>query len=117
MFASYRNRWCVVFASMFGLVVVSGTINVFGFAVFLKPARGSLGISHSTLASSVLTMMVLCGIGTPFMGMLADRYGSRRILLTGIPLFVAPIAALGLMQPRRRSSIFFSPSPEASAHF
>lgn len=98
MFATYRNRWCVVFASMLGLVVVSGTINVFGFAVFLKPVCGSLSISHSTLASGVLMMMVMCGLGTPIMGVLADRYGSRRILLAGIPLFAASIASLGLLR-------------------
>ena len=92
-----QTRWHVIVASMLGLIVVSGTINVFGFAVFVKPVCDALGISRSTLASGVLLMSVLCSLGTPCLGALADRYGSRRILLMGIPLFAMSISTLAFL--------------------
>lgn len=97
MQAPRQSRWCVVFASMLGLMVVSGTINVFGFAVFVKPVCSALGISRSMLASGVLLMSILCSLGTPCLGILADRYGSRRILLIGIPLFALSMSAFALL--------------------
>ncbi|HJU09575.1 MAG TPA: MFS transporter [Candidatus Binataceae bacterium] len=99
MLASQQTRWFIVVASMLGLIVVSGTINVFGFAVFVKPVCSALGISRSRLASGVLLMSVLCSLGTPCLGVLADRYGSRRILLMGIPLFALSISAFAFLEP------------------
>lgn len=98
MLASQQTRWFIVFASMLGLIVVSGTINVFGFAVFVKPVCSALGISRSKLASGVLLMSLLCSLGTPCLGFLADRYGSRRILLMGIPLFALSISAFAFLE-------------------
>lgn len=44
-------------------------------------------------------MSVLCSLGTPCLGFLADRYGSRRILLMGIPLFALSISAFAFLEP------------------
>lgn len=93
MFASYRNRWWIVIASIFGLMFVPGTINTFAFAVFLKPVSSDLGISRSVMASGPMVSMVVCGLVTPFMGLLIDRWGARNVLLPGIPLFALSVAA------------------------
>jgi MFS family permease len=98
MLASFQNRWLIVVASMFGLMVVAGTVNTFAFAVFLKPVSADLGISRSVMASGLLVTMVTCGVATPFMGALIDRCGSRNILLPGVPLFALAIGALSWLQ-------------------
>jgi MFS family permease len=98
MFASFENRWLIVFASMFGLMATAGTVNTFGFAVFLKPVSEDLGLSRSVMASGLLVSMLMCGVATPFMGCVVDRWGSRNVLLPGIPLFALTIAALSLLE-------------------
>lgn len=84
---------------MSGMMVVSGIINAFGFAVFLKPVTEDLGISRSMLASGLAETMVLCGLTSPLVGGLIDRWGCRKILLPGIPLFSLTIAAFAFLQP------------------
>ena len=98
MFASLQNRWLIVIASIFALMVVAGTVSTFAFAVFLKPVSADLGISRSLMASGLLVTMVVCGMATPIVGFLIDRWGCRSILLPGIPLFALSIAALSWLQ-------------------
>jgi hypothetical protein len=38
-----RNRWWVVVATVLGLIVGAGPINVVAFGVFLKPITAELG--------------------------------------------------------------------------
>jgi MFS family permease len=83
---------------MLGLMVVPGSVNAFTFAVFLQPVSTDLGISRSAMASGVLLMMAVTGIATPFIGSLIDRFGCRRLLLPGIPMFAGSIAALSLLE-------------------
>ena len=94
MFASYQRRWWIVAASMFGLMFVIGTVNTFSFAVFLKPVSSDLHVSRSVMASGLLLAMLISGVLTPVMGALNDKWGSRRVLLPGIPLFAFAVASL-----------------------
>ena len=98
MFASFRNRWLIVVASIFGLMAVAGTVNTFAFAVFLKPVSADLEIGRAAMASGLLVSMAVCGVTTPFVGFLVDRWGARNILLPGIPLFALSITALSWLQ-------------------
>jgi MFS family permease len=98
MFASLQNRWWIAVASCSGLVVTCGTVVLFAFSVFLKPVTEELGISRSFLASGVLVANLVCGLATPFTGALADRWGSRSVLLPGITLFAFTIASFSLLQ-------------------
>lgn len=99
MFASSKNRWLIVIASMFGLTVSFGAISVFAFSVFLKPVCIELGVSRSLMTSGLLVASVICGLGTPAFSVLTDRWGSRRMLLLGIPFFGFSIAAFAAVQP------------------
>src|SRR5262245_2383798 len=99
MFASSRTRWWIVIASMLGLSVTYGAISFFTFAVFLKPVTEGLGISRGVMTSGLLVASMVCGLATPLMGMLTDRWGSRRVLLLGIPMFALATAALSALQP------------------
>lgn len=58
----FRNRWWVVFASICGLMVGSGAINIFAFGVFLKPVTEDLhvGIFEVML---VVTCILLAPLG------------------------------------------------------
>jgi len=66
----------------------------------LKPAQFGIAVSayaFSAGVSGVLGVVALTGaLCYPLAGRLADRYGARRIILFGNPLFAAALAALAL---------------------
>ncbi|MGZ3411177.1 MAG: hypothetical protein ACXWKA_12625, partial [Xanthobacteraceae bacterium] len=71
----FQNRWWVVFASICGLVVGAGAINIFAFGVFLKPITEDLGVSRGLLSSALFVNGVLNALACPVVGWLIDRYG------------------------------------------
>jgi MFS family permease len=96
--AIFRSRWWIVFASILGLIVGFGSIVVFAFSVFLKPISEDLGLSRSALSSAFTIATVANGIACPFVGLLVDRWGCRRIMLPGIAVFALSVAACSLLQ-------------------
>lgn len=99
MLASFQTRWWIVIAAMLGLTVSYGAISLFTFAVFLKPVSEDLGISRSLLTSGLCLAALSCGLATPLLATLTDRWGSRGVLLPGIPLFALAVSAFSLLQP------------------
>ena len=73
---------CVVAFISFGFVVT--------FGVFLKPISDDLGWGREVFSLSMAVQLLSWGVAMPFTGMLADRYGSARILAVG-----AVISAVG----------------------
>ena len=100
--AIFRSRWWIVFASIFGLIVGFGSIGTFAFAAFLKPVSEDLGLSRSTLTSAFTIATIANGITCPFVGVLADRWGCRTIMLPGIAVFALTVAAFSFLN----SSLF-----------
>ena len=96
--SAWRNPWSIVFASTSGLMVTAGTLNVFAFAVFLKPVSEDLGIGRSALSFGVVITNLICGIATPFVGGFVDTWGSRNVLIVGIPLFAGTVATFSWLQ-------------------
>lgn len=96
--AFFRNRWWIVLASASALIVSLGSINIFAFAVFLKPVTEDLGIGRGTFSSGMTLGTVLAALASPIAGRLFDRHGIRSVLLCGIVLFAIATAAMGLLQ-------------------
>jgi predicted MFS family arabinose efflux permease len=64
------------------------TINV-AFRIiypFLPSIARGLGISL-TAATRLITLRMVAGLGAPFLGSLADRYGRRRVMIVALALF------------------------------
>ena len=100
----FGNRWWVVFAGVCGLMVGSGAINIFAFAVFLKPVSEELHITRSFFSSAVALHSTL-GIVTTFaLGFLLDRYGTRRIMIPGLLLCAV---AVGLYSTIRATPFWY----------
>jgi MFS family permease len=97
MVGFFGNRWWVVLASVCGLVVGSGAINIFAFGVFLKPVTDELGIGRGVFSSAVAINGLLTAVACPVLGWLIDRYGTRRVMIPGILMFAAAVACYGLM--------------------
>ena len=62
-----------------------------GFGLFLQPMSADLGWGRETFALAMAVQNLLWGITQPFAGMLADRYGTARVVVAGALLY-----ALGL---------------------
>ncbi|HTV89062.1 MAG TPA: MFS transporter [Stellaceae bacterium] len=89
----FANRWWVVVATVLGLIVGAGPINVFAFGVFIKPVTADLHIGRGLLSSGVTLQALLGAIVSPFFGALLDRWGVRRVMIPGIILFALSIAS------------------------
>src|SRR5580693_10564336 len=87
-----RNRWWVVVATVLGLIVGAGPINVFAFGVFLKPITAELGVSRGLFSSALTLHATVAAIMCPIYGWLIDRWGGRRVMLPSLVLYVIGIA-------------------------
>jgi MFS family permease len=88
----FRNRWWVVVATVLGLIVGAGPINVFAFGVFLKPITAELGVSRGLFSSALTLHATVAAIMCPIYGWMIDRWGVRRVMLPSLVLYVIGIA-------------------------
>lgn len=54
-----------------------------GFGIFLTPMTTDLQWSRSTFAFAIALQNLVWGFAQPFAGMIADRWGTRRVLVAG----------------------------------
>ena len=94
----FANRWWVVFATICGLLVGAGPVNVFTFGVFLKPITEDLGLSRGAFSAALIFHAAIAAIALPVVGWLVDRWGARRIILPGLFLYALATASYGLIQ-------------------
>jgi len=85
------------------LIVTAGAlISLIGYGVrgdfglFLQPMLETRGWSRETFALALALQNLMWGLGQPFAGAIADRYGTGRVLAGGALLYAAGIA-LGAM--------------------
>src|SRR5947208_2320226 len=70
------------------LVLMLGMGIRHGFGFFLLPMTGDLHWTRETFALALAVQNLVWGVTQPFAGMLADKYGSGRIVLGGALLYV-----------------------------
>jgi len=98
MTSLFRNRWWIVIATICGLLVGAGPINVFTFGVFLKPITEDLGLSRGAFSTALTVHAAIAAIVLPIIGWLVDRYGARRIMIPGLFLYALATASYALIQ-------------------
>ena len=59
-----------------------------GFGLFLTPITADLGIGRGSFALAIASQNLLWGGVQPFVGMIADRFGTGRVLATGAALYI-----------------------------
>jgi MFS family permease len=94
-----RNRWWIAGASLTAQLVGSGAINVFAFAVFLKPVANELGVGRGVLSTGLLVSTLATAMGCLAFGALFDRIRIRTTLLIAVTLYAASVGALSLLRP------------------
>lgn len=82
------------------LIAAAGVITAlsFGirtaFGIFLQPVSADLGWGREIFAFSIALSGLLWGAAQPFAGMLADRFGSGRVLVVGALMYAAGTALM-----------------------
>jgi len=77
----FYGWWIVLACSLIGLYV--GGIVFFGFTAFFEPIREEFGWSYTQISLAASLRGLETGIFAPVVGFLADRFGSRKLILWG----------------------------------
>lgn len=90
----WRRHWTIVLAAAFGFCFMSIMTPATG--VFMAPLSTAFGWSKTELSAGITVAALLSMVASPFLGMLVDRAGSRRVAIPGIVLTIFAVAAFAL---------------------
>ncbi len=95
--------WWIVGASFFIALYVGGTV-FYGFTAFFEPIANELGWSYTQISLAASLRGLEIGLLSPIVGILADRWGPRRLIFGGV--FVT-ISGLLLLSSTRSLVMFY----------
>jgi MFS family permease len=93
----WRQRWLIVLAAGAVMGAALGIRHVQG--LFLQPVTLDQGWSREIFGFTLALQNLVWGLAQPFTGMIADRFGSMKVILPGMLLY-----ALGLFATAHSSS-------------
>lgn len=91
--------WWVVGGSVLIAMYVAGTV-FYGFTAIFEPIAGELGWSYTQISLAASLRGLEMGLLAPFVGILTDRWGPRRLIFAG-----AIVTFLGLLMLGRTTSV------------
>ncbi len=92
-----RNRWWIVFGCTVAMIFSLGPLLQFTFGVFLVPVSNALHVGRGRISLALFVGLAACGLLTPLVGYLVDRFGVRRVGALCIVLFASSFALIGLV--------------------
>ena len=97
----WRTPLVVIACGCVIAMVAFGPRSSLGF--FLTPMSSANGWGREVFAFAVAIQNLLWGVGQPFAGAVADRFGTNRVLIVGALLYAAGLALMAI-PPRRGCS-------------
>lgn len=101
-----RAAWTVAVGSAIGLAVAFGPAFIASFGLYVKPIAAEFGWSRTAVSSLYALVAIMGAIGTPFLGFLLDRKGSRGVIIAASLLL--PLALLLLIAVPADFSLFLA---------
>ena len=89
--------WWIVLASFITAFYVAGTV-FYGFTAFIEPLANEFGWSYTQISLAASLRGLEMGLLAPFVGILVDRFGSRKLLLSGVLVLGFGVILLGFTQ-------------------
>lgn len=86
--------WSVLAAAFTGVMVSFAPIVPYTFSLFLDPLHAEFGWKREAMGGAFALAAITVALVSPLIGVLLDRFPPRRILLPGILIFAAGLAAL-----------------------
>jgi len=93
--AEWQSGWKLVLACFFGFSFFS--VIAASLGIFMEPLSEEFGWSRTLVSSGILLATVVTALLSPPVGILIDRYGSRRVALPGIIVTSLALAAFSLL--------------------
>lgn len=90
--APSRNLWLMVLAGGIVMGLALGVRHVQG--LFLLPVTMDRGWSRETFAMALAVQNLTWGVAQPFTGMIADRFGSAKVILGGLVFYALGLAGM-----------------------
>ena len=92
--------WWIVFACFLIIFYVASVV-LLGFTAFFEPISKEFGWNYTKISLAVGLRGLVIGIFAPFIGVFVDRFGSRKLILSGT---ITIGFGLLLLTPSRRCS-------------
>jgi len=86
--------WWIVGASFFITLYIGGAIS-YGFTAFFEPIEKEMGWSYTQISLAISLRGLEVGLLSPFVGILADRWGPKRLIFAGVLIMVVGLLLLG----------------------
>jgi len=90
----WKGHWTLVLAAMAGMSFYS--VVTYSLGTFIEPLENQFGWSRARISMGLTIFTAVATLGGLFIGMLIDRFGTRRIAIPGLALHAAAFAAFGL---------------------
>lgn len=87
-----RHRWLIVIAAGAIMGAALGVRHVQG--LFLQPVVSTQGWSREAFGFALAMQNLVWGLAQPFTGMVADRYGSAKVLVVGMLAYAAGLVLM-----------------------
>ena len=94
----FYGWWIILACFMIGLYV--GSVLFYGFTAFVEPFITEFGWSYTRISFASSLLGLEMGLFAPFIGFLVDRFGSRKLILSG-----TIIIGLGLLLLSRTQTL------------
>ncbi len=100
--------WVVVaIAATMGFITSSVRFAAAALVPYLRDSATGFGWSYGAISLAFSMQWVVLGIVSPYIGLLGDRYGVRRLLLVGSVLFIAGMLLTGIMDSLWEFYLYF----------
>jgi MFS family permease len=94
---SWRTPFVIILCGCLIGLLSFGPRSVVG--MFLMPISGQNGWTRDVLSLTIAVQNLMWGIGQPFAGAIADRFGTLRVFWAGAIMYGAGLACMGLPLP------------------
>ena len=93
----FARNWAVVLAGALGMALAS--VGVYALGIFIAPLEQEFGWKRAEIVAGMTVVAVLGVIFAPFVGLVVDRIGPRRIGVIGVAAVCIALASLSLAGP------------------
>ncbi|MGY1820991.1 MFS transporter [Geodermatophilus sp. SYSU D00079] len=97
--AARRRSWVVVGSSTFALTLSVNTLVLAPFGIMITPISEDFGWSRSTVTGALSLYALTAALVMPFMGGLLDRYGFRKVVISGALISGVLLSVLSFAPP------------------
>ena len=100
--------WIIVaIAAIMGFITSAVRFAAAALVPHLSDPNGAFGWSYGEISFAFSLQWIVLGLVSPYIGLLGDRYGVRRLLLVGALLFIAGMMLTGVMTNLWQFYVFF----------